>query len=139
VLVVEVVGLLLLALLALLFAVYVRRRLLQRGGTIELSFRMRPAAPGGGWALGVGQFHGDELRWFRVFSLSPRPRRRISRRGLRVEGRRAPAGGEALALVKGSVIMELRTESGPVALAMDPGAVTGFLAWLEGTAPGLSY
>jgi hypothetical protein len=137
VLLLEVLGLLILLLVLLLFGVYLRRVMLRRGGgTIELSLRMRASAPHGGWVLGVGQFVGDELRWYRVFSLAPRPRRRMSRRDLQVERRREPVGGETLALMQGSVVMELSSADGAVALAMEPRAVTGFLAWLEGTAPG---
>ena len=126
-----------LLLVLLLLAVAVRRRLLQRGGgTIELSWRLRPSPHGRGWALGVGRFEGDALQWYRVFSLAPGPRRTLSRTGLSVDRRRTPAGGEALALLQGAVVMECRTPQGPVELAMDPGAVTGFLAWLEASPPG---
>jgi hypothetical protein len=115
----------------------VRRRLLQRlGGTIELSLRARPTADGRGWVLGVGRFQGDELRWYRVFSLSVRPRRTLSRRDLQVVRRREPAGGETLALLEGVAVMVCTSPQGPVELAMDPSAVTGFLAWLEAQPPG---
>ena len=115
----------------------VRRRLLQRlGGTIELSLRATPAADGRGWMLGVGRFEGDDLRWYRVFSLSVRPRRTLSRRDLQVVRRREPAGGETLALLEGVVVMVCTSPQGPVELAMDPSAVTGFLAWLEAQPPG---
>ena len=133
------VGLALLLVLALLpvLAVAVRRRLLERGGgTVELSLRLAAPAPGRGWALGVGRFQGDELRWYRVFSLALRPRRTLQRRGLHVLQRRAPARSEALALLEGAVVMECATPDGPVELAMSPSAVTGFLAWLESAPPG---
>ena len=115
----------------------VRRRLLQRlGGTIELSLRMRDLRDGRGWVLGVGRFQGDDLKWYRVFSLAPGPRRTLSRRDLAVLRSRPPAGGEALALLEGAVVMECRTAAGPVDLAMDRSAMTGFLAWLEAQPPG---
>ena len=132
-------GVVLLAVLVALplAAVAVRRRLLQRqGGTIELSLRLRPASHGRGWVLGVGRFEADELRWYRVFSLAPGPRRILSRPDLQVVGRRQPAGGEALALLHGAVVMECASASGPVQIAMDGAAVTGFLAWLEARPPG---
>ena len=118
-------------------AIYVRRRVLQRlGGTIELSLRRQRVAHGRGWALGIGRFQGDELRWYPVFSLAPRPARTLSRRELTVLSRRRPAGGETLALLDGAVVLQCATDRGPVDLAMDPSAVTGFLAWLESAPPG---
>ncbi len=127
-----------LLLLALpLVAVAVRRRLLQRrGGTIDVSLRLRHASHGRGWVLGVGRFEGDELRWYRVFSLAPGPRRTLSRSDLTVLGRRQPVGGETLALLTGSVVVQCSSAHGPVELAMGDGAATGFLAWLESRPPG---
>jgi hypothetical protein len=59
-----------------LVGLYLRRRLLQRrGGTVELSLRLNPRARGRGWVLGIGRFAGEELQWYRVFSLARRPRR----------------------------------------------------------------
>ena len=34
------------------------------------------------------------------------------------------------------MVMECHSRTGPIELAMEPCAVTGFLAWLEGRAPG---
>lgn len=117
----------------------VRRAVLARGGgTVELSVRIRPAARGRGWALGVGRYSGDELQWFRVFSLAPRPRRTLSRRNLVVEGRRHPHGQEALALQAGAVVLRCRNPTGEVEVAMSEPAVTGFLSWLESAPPGSS-
>ena len=140
---VEIVAALLLLPGALLFAVALRRRLLQRsGGTIELSLRYPGAAASGGWVIGVGRFdRGGELRWYRVFSLSVRPRRVLLRRELEVLGRREPTSGESRALHRGAVVLECRLTgaSDPgagVELALDSTAVTGFLAWLESRPPG---
>ena len=123
--------------LVLLLAVAVRRRGLQAaGGTVELSLRLKRPGHGRGWVNGVGRFVEDELRWYRVFSLSLRPRRVLSRRELRVVRRREPSGAEHLALMEGAVVMECRIGDRPVELAMQPSAVTGFLAWLESGPPG---
>jgi hypothetical protein len=118
-------------------AVSGRRRLLAReGGAIELSLRLKDRRHGGGWVLGVGRYAGDDLQWFRVFSLSPRPRRTLSRRDLQVRTRRQPKGPEALALLKGVEVIELASSSGPIEIALDSSALTGFLAWLEARPPG---
>lgn len=129
-------GVLLLA-AAALAAFTVRRRWLAReGGAVEMSFRLKHRSQGRGWVLGVGKFVGDELQWFRVFSLSTRPRRTLNRRRLEVRGRRTPKGPEVLALQKGMEVVELRFGGVPVEIALDSSALTGFLAWLEAQPPG---
>jgi hypothetical protein len=119
-------------------AFLVRRiTLLRGGGTVEMSLRLYPDGQHGrGWALGVGRFVGDELQWFRTFSLSPRPKRVLSRHDLSVTGRRRPIGGESLALMSGSIVLACANPSGPVDLAMTEAAETGFLSWLESAPPG---
>ena len=115
----------------------VRRFVLQRrGGTIELTLRLTASGHGRGWVNGVGRFAGDDLQWFRVFSLSPRPRRRWSRRDLRVVRTREPSGAEHRALLDGAVVLECRVAGRPLELAMSRSAVTGFLAWIEARPPG---
>ncbi|MCU1602849.1 MAG: hypothetical protein JWO22_3558 [Frankiales bacterium] len=129
-------GAVLLVLLPFL-AISARRRLLAReGGAIEVSLRLKNKRHGGGWVLGVGRYAGDDLQWFRVFSLSPRPRRTLSRRDVEVRGRRQPKGPEALALLKGVEVIELVTPTGSTEIALDSSALTGFLAWLEARPPG---
>lgn len=113
-----------------------RRWLAREGGAIEVSLRLKQRRHGGGWVLGVGRYSGDDLQWFRVFSLSPRPRRSLSRRDLAVRSRRQPHGPEALALLKGVEIVELVSGDGSVEIALDSSALTGFLAWLEARPPG---
>jgi len=74
---IEIAALVILAAVALLAAIYVRRHLLRRsGGTIEMSVRLTTRGRGWGWAFGVARFSGVELQWFRFFSLW---RREISR------------------------------------------------------------
>ncbi|HEY0487131.1 MAG TPA: DUF2550 domain-containing protein [Mycobacteriales bacterium] len=122
-------------------AFLVRRiALLRGGGTVEMSLRLHPDGhQGRGWALGVGRFVGDELQWFRTFSLSPRPKRVLSRYDLEVTGRRRPSGGEILALMHGSIVLGCSNPTGPVELAMTEAAETGFLSWLESAPPGSGY
>lgn len=123
--------------LLLLLAVAARRRGLQAaGGAVELSLRLKRPGHGRGWVNGVGRFVGDDLRWYRVFSLSPRPRRVMPRRELTVLQRREASGAEHLALMKGAVVLECSVAGKPVELALQPSAVTGFLAWLEARPPG---
>jgi hypothetical protein len=130
------VAIVLVAAVALL-SIWLRRLALSRsGGAVEVSLRLKPRSQGRGWVLGVGRFVGDDLQWFRVFSLSPRPRRTLSRRDLRVRVRRQPHGPESLALLKGAEVLELQSATGPVEIALESSALTGFLAWLEAQPPG---
>jgi Protein of unknown function (DUF2550) len=117
----------------------VRRRVLLRpAGAIDMSLRTRFGRIGGGWSLGVGRYAGDDLLWYRLFALTVKPTRSLSRRGLEVVGRRLPTGAESWAVQAGAVIVECRDETGPVQLAMSAGALTGFLSWLESAPPGFT-
>jgi hypothetical protein len=129
-------GLVLVAAL-LLVSISVRRRWLSReGGAIEMSLRLKPRAQGRGWVLGLGRFNGDDLEWFRVFSLSTRPRRTLNRRALDVTKRRQPTGPESVALIKGMEVLELSSAGAPVEIGLESSTLTGFLAWLEAQSPG---
>lgn len=128
--------------LVLLYAIWLilRRRVISRhGGTFEFSVRLRPPSSngsGGGWVLGVARYSGDLLEWFRIFSIRPRPAMSWERSTLTFDGRRDPEGAELYSLYEGHVIARCHTDAGPLEVAMDPGALTGFLAWLEAAPPG---
>jgi hypothetical protein len=135
--VVEAVALALAVVVVLLIFLALRRRyLLRGGGAIDMSLRVRFGRIGRGWALGVGRYAAEDLQWYRVFTLSPRPARTLSRRNLEVIGRRTPQGAETWAVQAAAVVIECRDGNGPVQLAMSPEAVTGFLSWLEAAPPG---
>jgi Protein of unknown function (DUF2550) len=134
---VDTAGFLLLLVLLYGIALIIRRRWISRhGGTFEFSVRVRSTKAGRGWILGVGRYSGDLLEWFRIFSLSPRPKRVFRRGELEYAGRRDPVGVESYSLYSGHIIVSCRTASGPVEAAMSPEALTGFLAWLEAAPPG---
>ncbi|PUA80315.1 DUF2550 domain-containing protein [Nocardioides currus] len=131
-----------LLLLPLLYgaALIVRRRVLSRnGGTFELSCRLHTAHAGRGWLLGLGRYSGEDLEWFRIFSLSPSPRRVWSRSRLTYAARREAAGPESMSLYAGHVIVECQTPDGPVELAMSEASLTGFASWLEAGPPGADW
>lgn len=133
----DAAGVLLLVVLLYGIALVVRRRWISRdGGTFEFSVRVRSTRAGRGWVLGVGRYSGDLLEWFRIFSLSPRPKLRFSRADLEYVGRRDAEGAESYSLYSGHVIVTCRTQTGQLEVAMSPEALTGFLAWLEAAPPG---
>jgi hypothetical protein len=120
-------------------ALAVRRAVLSRsGGVVEMSLRLHSRSHGRGWVLGTGRYSGDDLQWFRVFSLAPGPRLRLSRRDLSVVGRRSPSRSEKMSLQEGMIVLQCSSASGPIEIAMGESAITGFLSWLESSAPGAS-
>jgi hypothetical protein len=135
--VLDVAGLLALALILVAVYLIVRRRLLARsGGTFDLSVRVRAYRPRRGWVLGVGRYNSDALEWFRIFSLSVRPARTYRRSRLEVGPRRSVQRVEEYALYDDAIVVECRYGGEPVELAMTEAALTGLLAWLEAAPPG---
>lgn len=133
----EAAAILLVLVLLLGVALVLRRRLISRhGGTFELSYRARSAKAGRGWVLGIGRYSGEELQWFRIFSLAPGPRQRWHRRTMTFTGRREPIGVEQMSLYADHVVVACATAHGPVEFAMSPASLTGFTAWLEAGPPG---
>jgi hypothetical protein len=138
--VLESAAFVLLLVLALGVALILRRRWLSRhGGTFELSYRARATTPGRGWLLGLGRYAGDRLEWFRIFSLSPRPKRVWARQTLSYVGRREPEGVEQLSLYPGHVVIRCETPGGAVELALGSSSLTGFQSWLEAAPPGAQH
>lgn len=106
------------------------------GGAIVMSVRLSARYRGRGWAPGLGRFVGHELRWYRIFSLSPRPRHVLDRPEVWVRSRRHPEDMELLALPEDCVILRCGTKAGQLDIAMRESALTGFLSWLEAAPPG---
>ncbi len=130
-------GVLLLLVLLYGVALIVRRRVLSRhGGTFELSHRVRPARAGRGWLLGLGRYSGETLEWFRIFSLSPRPKRSWQRSRLSYDARREPQGVEQMSLYPDHVVITCTGPEGEIELAMGPSSLMGFQSWLEAGPPG---
>lgn len=133
----------LLVVLVLLYGLLlvVRRRVLSRhGGTFELSHRLRPGEESGrGWLLGLGRYSGEELEWFRIFTLAPRPKRSWNRAWLSYDSARVPEGLERTVLYPDHLVVDCESPQGPVELAMSRESLTGFQAWLEARPPGTDW
>jgi hypothetical protein len=135
--VLDAVGVALLLVLLYGISLVVRRRFLSRnGGTFELSYRARSTKAGHGWLLGMGRYAGEDLEWFRIFSLSPRPKRAWDRATLEYTGHRQPEGVEGLSLYSDHVVVTCETLTGIVELAMSPASLVGFQSWLQAMPPG---
>lgn len=134
--VLDVLGALLLIAALVFLGLIVRRRWLTKGEpTFDMSVRTHPHQDARGWTLGVARYRGARLEWFRVFSLSLRPKRYFDRRAMQLGERRRPQGAEAYALFAGHVVVDTRTSGRDVEVALSPEALTGLLAWLEAAPP----
>lgn len=132
----DMTGVVLVVVLLYGIALIVRRRFLGRhGGTFELSHRVRSDKSGRGWVLGLGRYTPTSLQWFRIFSLSPVPKRAWLRGELVYTGRRDPGGVEQLSLYPDHVIISCTSPDGDVELALSQEALMGFQAWLEAAPP----
>jgi len=125
----------------LVLCLVVRRLQLVRGGGVDVSLRRRPGVAGdpnsgSSWLAGVGRYRGDDLAWFRLTSLWPGPTVVVDRTVLEIVDRRTPSDDEAATIPTAGVVLRCRTPTGALELAMGPGVLTGFLAWLEAMPPG---
>lgn len=110
---------------------------MRRNGGVSVALRWNPDNARAGWHLGIGRYEGEVFAWYRVWSLRTGPDRVFQRETLMIADRRDPAGTEAYAVPADASV--LRCESvgrEPIEIAMGPGALTGFLSWLESAPPG---
>jgi len=87
------------------------------------------------WNNGVGRYAGDELVWYRTLSLSPAAAMRLPRGELSVVGTRPWDPARDMALRPNQAIVECRLNGKDVSLGFPDNGVTGFLSWLEASAP----
>jgi hypothetical protein len=87
------------------------------------------------WANGVGRYVGDELVWYRTLSLSPTAALRMPRDELSVILSRAWDPQRDMALRPNLMIAECRFKDAEISLGFPDNGLTGFLSWLEASAP----
>ena len=109
-----------------------QRFMLRAEGTIPLA--LRPSRPRAG-STASARYRGGELRWYRSLGVGTRPNRVLERREVSVVGRRAPGKADLQALPPTAVIVECRDGDAAVFLALGESAYTGFVSWLESSAP----
>jgi hypothetical protein len=131
------VGCLLVAAVVFVATFAIRRYLLTRqGGTFDCSLRRETGRSGGSWVPGVARYESDRLDWFRIFTLSPRPARSLTRTRLVIIERREPEGPEGYSLLTGHVIVRCAYGAATLELSMGEPSYTGFATWLESAPPG---
>ncbi len=108
-----------------------QRFMLRAPGTIPLAIRARSSR----WQYGVARYSGSELCWYRSLGLATRPSRVLRRSQLAVLSRRAPVAAELQSLPSGAVIVQCRVGDSDALLALGESAYTGFVSWLEASAP----
>lgn len=115
------------------FALIVARQryMLRSAGGIALAVRVR----GNRWQYGIGRYVGEELQWFRALGIGTRPTRSLRRSELKVLRRSNPSVNDLAALPASAVIVECSDSAGPITLGLGEGAFTGFISWLESSAP----
>ena len=121
---------LILVVMVLALIVARQRHMLRSAGAIPLAVRR-----GSRWLYGVARYDGEEFRWYRAVGLGPRPTRVLRRGELKVLSRREPTSQELRSLPESAVIVECRDQTGDITLALADGAFTGFVSWLESSAP----
>jgi hypothetical protein len=132
----EWVGIGVIAAIVLLFGLFIRREMIARGGSIEVSIRLSTYVDGRGWSPGIARFVDDELHWYKVFSFAFRPRRVLNRRAFTVQQRRRPDDLEQRSLSSQAVVLRCVSQREPIEIAMAEATVTGFMSWLEAAPPG---
>jgi len=133
-----VIGLLALVGVVLVWGAWRWHKIRTSGGiTVALRWRMRHDGDIAGWHLGIGRYRGEQFLWFRVLSLRNGPDRVLSREDLHITERRKPSKEESYTLPAAATVLRCKsTEGMEIEIAMGPGALTGFLSWLESAPPG---
>jgi len=107
-----------------------QRYMLRSTGSVPLAMQR-----GNRWLYGVARYDGNELRFYRALGWGTRPTRVLRQGQVEVVGRRAPRPGESKTLPPTAVVVECRVEGETFAFAIGESAYTGFVSWLESSAP----
>jgi len=107
-----------------------QRHMLRSAGAVPVALQR-----GNRWLYGVGRYEDGELRFYRALGWGTRPTRVLRRGQVEVLGRRSPEEAENRSLPTTSVIVECRSDGEVLAFAIGESAFTGFVSWLESSAP----
>ncbi|MCU1656824.1 MAG: hypothetical protein JWO57_1480 [Pseudonocardiales bacterium] len=113
-------------------AVLARQRYMLRvAGGLPVAVRVR----GNRWIYGIARYAGGEFRWYRAIGIGTKPTKVLDRAGLRILTHRRPLPSELGSLPANAIVVECRAGDGSATLAFGEGAFTGFVSWLEASAP----
>ncbi len=122
---------------ALVAASLYRLAMLRRGGTAAI-LRTIPAPGDYGWRHGLLRYGDDSLVFFKLSSLKFGPDFRIERQAIAVHDRRSPRASEFDIMTDEIVVLEVSDDDRTFEVALDRGALTGFLSWVESRPSGRS-
>ena len=119
------------ALVIVFAAILARQRyMLRTTGSVPLAVQR-----GTHWRYGIGRYQDGELRFYRVLGWGTRPSRVLRRGNVQVTSRRGPYESELGVLPATAVVVECSVNGEPLAFAIGESAFTGFVSWLESSAP----
>ena len=104
--------------------------MLRSTGALPLAIRS-----GSRWQYGIGRYQDGELRFYRALGLGTRPSRVLRRGHVEVLAHRGPLESERGSLPETAVIVECRSDDEVLSFALGESAFTGFVSWLESSAP----
>lgn len=135
------VVLLVVAAIGIALFIFRRRWLSAKGGVVECGLRRTSGIRGSSWTLGIGSYESDSFDWYRVFSLSIRPKVSLARGATRIVAHRELDALETMMLFDDHASLEVESLDKDGAdvhyeLSMSPAALTGFMSWLEAAPPG---
>jgi hypothetical protein len=107
-----------------------QRHMLRLGGAVPLAVQR-----GNRWMYGIGRYYGGELRWYRALGIGTRPSRVFRRGDVQVLRRRPRLDTERTMLPENAVVVSCRVGNDMLDLALGDSAFTGFVSWLESSAP----
>lgn len=107
-----------------------QRYMLRLGGAVPFAIQR-----GNRWLYGIGRYQAGELRWYRALGIGTRPSHVLRRGEVEVLGHRGRLDSERKSLPAAAVVVELRSHGETFALALGDSAYTGFVSWLESSAP----
>lgn len=107
-----------------------QRYMLRMSGSLPMAVQR-----GNRWLYGIARYQGGELRWYRAIGIGTRPSRVLRRGEVEVLARRGRLDSERASLPAAAVIIECRSDDETFALALGDSAYTGFVSWLESSAP----
>jgi hypothetical protein len=119
------------ALAAFGFVVLHQRRLIRMAGALPVAVKLGDKR----WSNGVGRYAGNELIWYRTLTLSPAAALRMPRNELQVVASRPWDANRDMALRPNLMIVECRFRGEQINLGFPDNGLTGFLSWLEASAP----
>ena len=107
-----------------------QRQMLRTAGAVPVALQR-----GNRWLYGIGRYEDGELRFYRALGWGTRPTRVLRRGQVEVLGRRSPEESENRSLPPTAVIVECRVDGETFRFAIGESAYTGFVSWLESSAP----